>query len=153
MASSEELLLLYGQLLDLSRLMAERLKTPGIYEGRELLNGDFLPLMIIASREGISQADLSQHLRRSKAATSFIVNKLEDRELVKRVRRDTRCLLYLTEKGRRFCALKQGRDMDTANHVMEVLPLDRDELHCANHVMEELIAFCRQDADRKQEEN
>lgn len=148
MASSDELLLLYRQLLDLGRLITARLKISGTYDGTELLNGDFLPLLLIASQEGMSQSDLSQHLRRSKTATSFIVNKLEDRGLVIRVRSDTRCLLYLTEKGRRFCVLKRGRDLNVANHIMEALPVDRDELHCANRVITELIDFFQHDAEQ-----
>ena len=85
MASSDELLLLHTQLLDLGRLIMERMKTPGIYEGMELLNGDFQPLLIIASQEGMTQSELSYKLRRTKGATSFVVSKLEEKGLVERV--------------------------------------------------------------------
>ena len=152
MASSDELIRLYDQFLDLARFLREQMKTSDTYGDLTLFKGDFQPLLIIAGREGMTQVELSQYLRRSKGATSFIVNKLENWGLVRRVRSDTRCLLYLTEKGRRVCMQKRARDLSAANRLTEQLPLDQEELETANHVMSELIALYRRKYCGRQEE-
>lgn len=146
MPSPDELIRLHDQICTLGLLVMERLKSPDEYGDLTMVNSDFIPLKFIAGQEGMSQAALSRMLRRTKGATSLIVNKLEDWGLVERVRSDNRCRLYLTEKGQWICREKRMRELRTAYRAMEEMPLEQDDLDAANRVLKELIIFCRQDA-------
>lgn len=151
MASPEELVTLSERLCELEWLLRENGKTPKVIEGVELYDGEARTLKEIARREGITQMELSQHMCRTKGATSAVADRLEEKGLVRRVRTDTRCMLHLTDLGRRVCRAKSAQELRQANQVAEELPVELDALATANEVLEQYVAYCRKRYQRQSE--
>jgi DNA-binding MarR family transcriptional regulator len=59
-------------------------------------------LWLVADRPGVSQIEVGQHLRMDRATTMTIVNRLQERDFVRRERSETdgrKQALYLTQAG------------------------------------------------------
>lgn len=143
MASPEELVKFVGHLYEMERFLRENMRHARYHDGVELFEGEIHTLQEISLREGISQAELSQRMVRTKGATSTVVDKLEGKGLVRRVRSDTRCLLYLTDLGRQVQRAREIQEQREANRVVEELPVELEDLAVANEVIEALLSYCR----------
>ena len=143
MASPEELVKFVGHIYEMERFLRESMRRARYHDGVELFEGEIRTLQEISQREGISQAELSQRMVRTKGATSTVVDKLEGKGLVRRVRSDTRCLLYLTDLGRQVQRAREIREQREANRVVEELPVELEDLAVANEVIEALLSYCR----------
>ena len=67
---------LLDQFYNMERIIAAIEKQPKTYEGVSLHANETHTLKLIAQFEGISQADLSERMYRTKGATSVAVDKL-----------------------------------------------------------------------------
>lgn len=141
MASPEELVKFVGHLYEMERFLRENMRHARYHDGVELFEGEIHTLREISLREGISQAELSQRMVRTKGATSTVVDKLEGKGLVRRVRSDTRCLLYLTDLGRQVQRAREIQEQREANRVVEELPVELEDLAVANEVIEALLSY------------
>ena len=62
---------------------------------------------------------------------------------MRRDKKDTRCLLYLTERGRYICREKRELDFRRANEAVEEIPVELEDLRSVNEVLEQLILYFR----------
>ena len=70
-------------------------------------------LWLVNAQPGISQIDLGGRLRMDRATTMTIVNRLQERDYLRRERSESdgrKQALYLTDAGRRRARRGQGRD-------------------------------------------
>ena len=143
MASPDELVRLIGHLYEMERFLQADEKRPKQHGKISLFDSEIRALLAIFTQEGQSQAELYRRLMRSKGVTSGVVDRLEEKGLVRRDKKDTRCLLYLTERGRYICREKRELDFRRANEAVEEIPVELEDLRSANEVLEQLILYFR----------
>ncbi len=143
MASPDELVRLIGHLYEMERFLQADEKRPKQHGKISLFDSEIRALLAIFTQEGQSQAELCRRLMRSKGVTSGVVDRLEEKGLVRRDKKDTRCLLYLTERGRYICREKRELDFRRANEAVEEIPVELEDLRIANEVLEQLILYFR----------
>lgn len=142
MSSVDEIAKLLEKLYAIERIMNAIQKKPREYAGTSLYANEAHTLQLIAQNEGISQAELSERMYRTKGATSVMVDKLVKKGLVNRCREDgnqRRYLLTLTEHGRNVSEAHEEYDTQHARWAAEQLGLSQEELQNTNHTMESVI--------------
>ena len=101
-------------------------------------------LKAIAQSEGISQAELSGQMFRTKGATSVVVDKLVEKGLVVRTREDgnqRRYFLTLTERGWAVHQAHLAYDEAHAAWAAQHLGLSEADLAGVNRSLEQVIQF------------
>lgn len=138
---------LLDQFYNMERIIAAIEKQPKTYEGVSLHANETLTLKLIAQFEGISQADLSERMYRTKGATSVAVDKLVKKGLVLREREEgnqRRYLLTLTELGRRVHEAHLRYDGGHAEWAVKNLNLTEQDLKTTIRTMDCVVALYSQ---------
>lgn len=133
---------LMQQLDELQRMMAAANKYPAVYAGVELYANEFHTLRVIAQGEGISQAEVSGQMLRTKGATSAAVDKLVEKGLVlrRRVEGDQRrYVLTLTGLGSEVYRAGLSAQEEAARRMAAILALPGSDLEAAGRVLERLL--------------
>lgn len=142
MSKGSELLKLFQQIDEVNQVVTDIQKRPRSYAGVRLYANESKTLDIIARQEGLSQAELSGRMLRTKGATSAAVNRLVEKRLVlrERMERDQRrYLLTLTDLGRRVDAARQRYGQIQAYTMAEQLSVSQSDLETANDVLHTLL--------------
>lgn len=142
MSTVDEISNLIEHLYALDRILNAMEKRPVVYEGIALHSNESHTLKQIAMDEGLSQADLSQRMYRTKGATSVAVDKLVEKGLIRREREEgnqRRYLLTLTDLGRRVNEAHLRYDEAHVHWVAPRLGLSEEELQAANRTLEQVV--------------
>lgn len=138
---------LLDRFYNMERIIAVIEKQPKTYEGVSLHANESHTLKQIAQCEGISQADLSERMYRTKGATSIAVDKLVKKGLVRREREEgnqRRYLLTLTDLGRRVHEAHLHYDGGHAEWAVENLDLTEQDLETTIRTMDCVVALYSQ---------
>ena len=114
------------------------------FDGVQMCSNESHTLKMIAEHEGISQAELSQWMFRTKGATSVVVDRLVEKGLVTRTREagnQRRYLLALTDKGQRVHAAHMAFDLEHAAELNEALQFSGEEIHDFNRNLERVMEY------------
>lgn len=144
MPTVEEISKMIEQLYTMDRIISAMQKKPHDYGGELLYANEAHTLKAIAQSEGISQAELSGQMFRTKGATSVVVDKLAEKGLVVRTREDgnqRRYLLTLTERGWAVHQAHLAYDEAHAAWAAQHLGLSEADLAGVNRSLEQVIQF------------
>ncbi len=147
MPIQQHLSTLIDQLHILKRITSAIEKQPKTYMGVSLHSNEAHTLKLIAQNEGISQADLSERMYRTKGATSVAVDKLVKKGLIHREREEgnqRRYLLTLTDLGRQVNAAHLCYDDDHTEWAAKYLDLTEEELAVTIKTVDRIIALYSQ---------
>ena len=126
-------------------LVASIQKLPHSFAGITLYASEAYTLMTIAQHEGISQTQLSELMIRTKGATSSMVDRLVEKELVCRQRAEgdqRRYLLTITPLGRRINEELGHWLAAQADQLAQALELPCEDLEAANRVVSAMLTYC-----------
>ena len=144
MSASNEINHLINQLYTVELIMKALRVRPRSYFDIELYDNEAHTLEMIVENEGLSQAELTERMFRTKGSTSVMVDKLIKKGLVSREKLETDrryCILTPTEKGRKVNQAHINYDMEHARLVAESINLKEEELKETNRILEHLIEF------------
>ncbi|MEG1720721.1 MAG: MarR family transcriptional regulator [Pseudoflavonifractor sp.] len=144
MEETDEIAELIEQLYAMDHIITAMQKHPHEYDGVSLHANEAHTLKMIARSEGISQADLSEQMFRTKGATSVMVDKLVEKGLVRRERVEDdqrRYLLALTPRGLAVHRAHLARDAQQVALFTQQVGLTREELEVTIRTMDRIIAF------------
>ena len=144
MSKEEQISVLIEQMYNLDRILAALEKRPRSYLGVSLYSNESHTLKQIAQNEGISQAELSERMYRTKGATSIAVDKLVEKGLIRREREEgnqRRYLLTLTDLGREVNKAHLRYDEEHALWASEHLGASEEELETTSRVLDQVIAL------------
>lgn len=132
------------KLYAIDRIITAMQKRPHNYAGECLHSNEAHTLKMIAENEGISQAELSDRMLRTKGATSVMVDKLVSYGLVHRERENgnqRRYLLTLTEHGWTVHRAHMNYDESHARYAAQKLGMSAEELVDLNDKLDHIIQF------------
>lgn len=144
MSTHDEFTNMIEQLYSLDRILTAMQKKPHAYSGVSLHSTEAHTLKMIALNQGISQAELSDRMLRTKGATSVMVDKLVEKSLVCRERvgdDQRRYLLTLTEKGEAVHAAHLTYDSLHMQKLGRELNLPEEDLATTCRTLEKLIGY------------
>lgn len=147
MSKEQEIHTLLNQMYTVELVLRSFRGQPKTYCGVTLYDNESHTLEAIAENPGISQAQLSQRMCRTKGATSVMVDKLMEKGLILRQRESEdrrRCVLTLTALGRQVNQAHVAFDSAHAAKVSAALELDEEDFRRANQVIAQLIDFHRE---------
>ncbi|MCI8969926.1 MAG: MarR family transcriptional regulator [Oscillibacter sp.] len=135
---------LLDQFYNMERIITAIEKQPKTYEGVSLHANESHTLKLIAQSEGISQADLSERMYRTKGATSIAVDKLVKKGLIRREREEgnqRRYLLTLTGLGWRVHEAHLRYDAANAEWAAGLLDLTEQDLETTIRTLDRVITL------------
>ena len=144
MSAAHEIHRLINQIYVIEQILRSVRTDPKDYLGVSLYDNEAHTLKTIAENEGISQAQLTALMFRTKGPTSLVVDKLIEKGLVQRTRADDdrrRYLLSLTEQGRSANQAHISYDMEYAEQLALATGLDEHLLAQTNDVVAQLIGY------------
>lgn len=144
MSTHDEFTNMIEQLYALDRILTAMQKKPHVYSGVSLHSTEAHTLKMIALNEGISQAELSDQMLRTKGATSVMVDKLVEKDLVRRERvgeDQRRYLLTLTGKGQTVHAAHMTYDSLHMQKLDRELTLTEEDLEVTCRTLEKIIGY------------
>lgn len=147
MSLTEQISVLIEQMYNLDRILTAMEKRPRAYLGVSLYSNEAHTLKQIAQNEGISQAELSERMYRTKGATSIAVDKLVEKGLIRREREEDnqrRYLLTLTDLGHQVNEAHLRYDEEHALWASEHLGAAEEELETTSRVLAQVIALYSQ---------
>ncbi|MDD3337244.1 MAG: MarR family transcriptional regulator [Lachnospiraceae bacterium] len=140
----DEIAKLIEDLYAVEHILSALQKKPNEYAGVSLYANETHTLKLIADNEGISQAEVSERMYRTKGATSVMVDKLVKKGLVNREREEgnqRRYLLTLTEKGWTVNGAHREYDDNHAAWVTRNLDISEEDLQTTRKTLDDVIGF------------
>lgn len=101
-------------------------------------------LKVIASKEGISQKELSDIMMRTKGATSVVLDKLVSKGLIikKEQQDDMRvCSLYLTEQGHSVNKIHNDYDLSVVSEWVKGADITDEEIKITNNTIKKCLKY------------